>query len=344
MTRACFETPGMLPARYVLVLTNLCNLDCRFCFQDRKYKPGSLTLSDWIRFVDQLPSYARVTLTGGEPLAFKYFDDIFTHVADRFDCNMISNGLLLNEARVELLLSKPLFRTLSISIDNVGNTIRDVRPNQWDKLVQTLSHFVDRRNELGLKTLFDVKTVVLDDNAEQLFDIHRYCVEVLRCDSHAYQFLKGSAIQHSDVMVDESLMYEPSEAPVYQKLNVIREELERVRRYNVERGAVAFMHPNLASLTSPSALPPLDELNRKEHAPHKLNPCMFPWSSVHINNDGNLFPCMAISMGNVKVTPLKDIIFGEGFEQFRKVLRERGTVECCNRCGWIRFKDSVVEA
>jgi MoaA/NifB/PqqE/SkfB family radical SAM enzyme len=33
-----FQKANMLPHRYVLVLTNLCNLRCSFCFQERKKK------------------------------------------------------------------------------------------------------------------------------------------------------------------------------------------------------------------------------------------------------------------------------------------------------------------
>ena len=44
---------------------------------------------------------------------------------------------------------------------------------------------------------------------------------------------------------------------------------------------------------------------------------MPPWSSVHINVDGNLFPCMAVSMGNVKNTKLSEIIFSDKFKKIQ---------------------------
>ena len=34
-------------------------------------------LHDWINLTEQLPDYARVTFTGGEPLMFDKFDEIF---------------------------------------------------------------------------------------------------------------------------------------------------------------------------------------------------------------------------------------------------------------------------
>ena len=35
-TVKAYNTENLLPRRYVLVLTNLCNLACSFCFQERK--------------------------------------------------------------------------------------------------------------------------------------------------------------------------------------------------------------------------------------------------------------------------------------------------------------------
>ena len=37
----------IFPHRYVLVLTNKCNLRCSFCFQDKSHLPGSLDYEGW---------------------------------------------------------------------------------------------------------------------------------------------------------------------------------------------------------------------------------------------------------------------------------------------------------
>lgn len=336
MTERLYNTPGMLPHRYVLVLTNLCNLDCSFCYQVRDPRKDAMTTEQWLHLVQQFPEYARVTLTGGEPLVFKGFREVFTCVAGRFDCNIISNGLLLSEEKIDFLLSFPRFRVLSISIDNIGNTLRDVKPDRWKHVERMMHYFAKRRDELGSSCLLDSKTVVLDENAEQLLDIHRYCVETLPCDTHAFQLLKGSPTQHADYMFPFEAITKKSRAQTYTKWDVIKQQLEAVRRFNLESRKTAFLHPPAASLVTTTSLPDIDYLNVTDHVPENFLPCKFPWSSVHVNVDGQLFPCMAVSMGNVKDTPLRDIILGEKFEQFRQLLRGHGTVEGCNRCGWLR--------
>ena len=33
---------------------------------------------------------------------------------------------------------------------------------------------------------------------------------------------------------------------------------------------------------------------------------------------------------------IKDIVFSEKFEKFKKIIREKGTINGCNRCGWLK--------
>ena len=53
----------------------------------------------------------------------------------------------------------------------------------------------------------------------------------------------------------------------------------------------------------------------KKHISHNFG--YAPWGRVYINVDGNLFPCMAVAMGNVKDEKLRDIIFSERFMKFK---------------------------
>jgi MoaA/NifB/PqqE/SkfB family radical SAM enzyme len=330
-----FADPRMLPHRYVLVLTNLCNLRCPFCFQKKSRLPESLTTEQWLDFIDQLPDYAWVTLTGGEPLLFEGFEEVFHKVAAKHKCNIISNGVLLDEEKINLLLSEPNFRVLSVSVDNIGNTVRNVAPDLWQQTESMLQRFSSLAKEKGRNAILDIKTMVLDDNADQLFAIHRYCMEVLQCDTHAFQLLKGSPIQYADIMSDMKEMFMPHRAATYERFATIKEQLELVRRYHHETGRKCFLHPKIADLNgnTPITKLSLDYINAEDHDPDRFVACKAPWESVHINVDGNLFPCMAISMGNIKSRTLDQIINGDNFVYFKEEIRKLGTIPGCNRCG-----------
>jgi MoaA/NifB/PqqE/SkfB family radical SAM enzyme len=336
LTNSAYHSEDMLPARYVFILTTRCNLNCSFCFQDKESHRKAMRKDDWMRMTAQLPEYARVTMTGGEPFLFTGFRDVFDFIAERFECNIITNGLLLSEGLIDHLLSYPKFRVLSVSIDNVGNTLRGVRPSRWKKVEEMMRYFIRRRNALHAACNLDVKTTVLDENASELLEIHKYCMEELDCDTHGFQFLKGSPLQHADSMHALEEMFKKTAAPLYQKFAVIVEQLDKIRIYDVKTGKLAFMHPNVASLTSDSPLADIDFLNRPFHIRKDFEPCKYPWSSVHVNPDGNLFPCISIAMGNVYQTKLQDIISGDPFNKFRDVIKSKGTVNGCNRCGWLK--------
>jgi len=122
--KEAYKVDEIMPKRYCLVLTNLCNLACDFCYQVRTKQKNFVDSEGWIKLIKDLPTGSRVTLTGGEPLVFKNFKDVFLETVKRHECNLICNGLLLSEEIIDLLLSQKNFKVLSISIDNRNNTIR----------------------------------------------------------------------------------------------------------------------------------------------------------------------------------------------------------------------------
>ena len=345
--KEAYKLDNIMPKRYCLVLTNLCNLACDFCYQIRTKQKTSMSASEWIELIKDLPKNSRVTLTGGEPLVFKNFKEIFLETSKLHECNLICNGLLLTEEIIDLLLSQKNFKVLSISIDNRKNTIRksaNVNEKKWDEkwahAEKMMLYFQKRKFELGHPTcVLDSKTVVLDENAKDLLDIHKYCVEDLQCDTHSFQFLKGSPILGCDYMFKFEEIFEKSKAYKYKNWQSIKNQLNEVKKYNLINKKVGFLHPKVDELVGngdPLNEAKIDLLNETEHKKENFLPCAQPWSSVHINVDGTVFPCLAISIGSVKEKKIKEIIFGEKLKKFKEILKKDGTVEACNRCGWLQ--------
>ena len=134
--KLAFTKDNLMPRRYVLVLTNLCNLKCTFCVQERKKKFSFMSADDWVNVIDQIPKNSRITLTGGEPTLFEYkqngFETIFKKANLFNETNMITNGLLLNDQKIDLLVKEKNFKVLAVSIDTIGNVNRDFKKHQWD--------------------------------------------------------------------------------------------------------------------------------------------------------------------------------------------------------------------
>ena len=124
------------PKRYCFILTNLCNLACNFCFQERKKKSDAMNKEEWLAVIDSLPVGSRITLTGGEPVVFRGFKEIFQKACEKFEVNIITNGILLTEELIDFMLQFENFKVLSVSIDNRNNSIRKIanlKEKNWDQ-------------------------------------------------------------------------------------------------------------------------------------------------------------------------------------------------------------------
>lgn len=324
------------PNRYVFVLTNLCNLRCEFCFQARKKRPDAMETKDWLDLISQIPENSRITLTGGEPFVFKGFREVFNKTVENNYCNIISNGTLFKKETIEYVICKENLKVLSVSIDEIYSKNRGVTDLQWQRMIEGIDYFHQEKKKRKTDISLDVKAVIMDENAHQLFDLNKFAFEKLKADTVSYSFLKGSSIQHSDFEVNYDCIYKDYKAYKYKKFSLIKDQLKQIRDYNKQNKKFSFLHPNIFDINNSDGDIEIDYINNVEHDKKFYKPCMSPWGSVHVNVDGNIFPCMSISMGNVKNTRLEDILRGEMFTKFKTHIKKEKTVSACNRCGYLK--------
>lgn len=329
------------PSRVVMILTNKCNLSCSFCFQDRKTLPKAMTSNDWIKVIDSLKPGTHITLTGGEPILFKDFKNVFIKATLKNPVNIITNGVLINKEIIDLLLSAKNFQVISISIDTIGNINRNVKKDQYQKMVDTMNYFKIKRDKIGHQSIFDTKTVVTNLNSKDLFQIYLHCKQDLQSDTHSFQFLKGSPIQHSDKMFDIRKIFDAPNPEFYDNIEILADQLNKIREYVLLKKTQCYSHPNFINFFDfnqnyHKILS--EEYNDLKFIKDKYEKCKGPWESAHINADGNVFPCLAVSLGNIKDNTLEDIYKSKDAINFRSIIREQGTVPACHRCGYLKKK------
>lgn len=103
-----------------LIPIRRCNLACAYCNEyDDRSKP--VALGTMVSRVDRLAALGTtvITISGGEPLLHPALDRIVSRIRERgMIAGLITNGFLLNEARIEGLNEAGLDH-MQISIDNV---------------------------------------------------------------------------------------------------------------------------------------------------------------------------------------------------------------------------------
>lgn len=155
-------------------ITERCNLECKHCYQDKKYIP-ELCFSDLhtiLKEFKKLVEYFRfktgnnkfrvhLNITGGEPLVRKDFFKLLNLIhkyADYFSYGILTNGTLINEKNIkELSSNKPGFIQVSLEGDRATNdqirgkgnfdkTVNAIKLIQKEKIPVLISFTVNKLN------------------------------------------------------------------------------------------------------------------------------------------------------------------------------------------------------
>jgi len=329
-----------MPIRYILGLTNDCNLHCSFCFLNKPEPEKEMTLNDWFNVADQIPEGSRVILFGGEPLFYKSFNEIYLYIVKKFDCTIVTNGTLLTENKIELLLSQEKLLDIAVSIDIVGNGNRGFTKKQWQRLVASIKLYKKMASQLGRSAKLGVSAVLLDETADGLFELHQYAREELACDYITYCTLNGTSLQLSDTMINDfDELQKTEDAPLYEKWDTIQEQFALMRKYDQERGLQTYLRPKLLEFSGEAPLDTLKILNKPQFSSSSYGPCTMPWSDCRIYSDGSVTSCLAYPFGNFKETPnLKAILQSGRAIKFKNAVKE-GFFPQCNRCVFLYDKE-----
>lgn len=335
------STTHKMPVHYILSLTNACNLNCPFCFLSHNVE-NELNFDDWLSIIDQLPPYARVVFFGGEPLIYKNFNKLFQLVANKFSSTIVTNGTLLDESKIDILLQATQLKNIFISIDSIGNLNRNFTSKQWQQLVSIIDHFNKKRASLKSSPRLGINTVILDETADDLFKLHKFCHEQLHCDYMNYCLLNGASMQLSDVMQNFDNLFINESSPGYHKWDTVLQQLDLIMKYNRANRNVSYFRPKYFDINSNSPLDNLKDQYTLEQD-DAYGPCKIPWADCRIHPDGNVSPCLAISYGNVKDRSLKEILQSPIADKFKNHLRHNRFFPQCNRCVMRYHKNFSIE-
>ena len=114
-----------------LILTNRCNLACRYCFErgsSHAKTPADMSKSTIIKALDMFVDYSQrsnelsLTLFGGEPtiafksikLAVEHIEQKLVNSGKKINFDMTSNGVLLSQEMIEYFSNHKIKVLLSI--------------------------------------------------------------------------------------------------------------------------------------------------------------------------------------------------------------------------------------
>ncbi len=334
------------PLRVGCVLSHRCNLRCSMCFVWKRGITGldkrELSTLEWLGIIRQIPSFAIVTFTGGEPLIRPDIRELLAAASRSHRVHLVSNGTMFQPQMIEYCLSLAPRKIwdkglLSLGISLEGpEAIHDAMvkiPGSFAKTIQALTDFATRKRQLGLKyPLLDIKIVICNETIGSLTELYEIA-DNIGADIISYQqcSTQESSYGIDDAPMDAMYTSPPPVDPIPE--DVIKESIRKlVNRAAAGRTTLRF-NPDMSADYFADRYQNRFPLDRFA--------CSAAWSVMHIGPYGTVYPCFSIPMGNLREKSLMAIWNGPEYRAFRVKLQKHDIFKGCTGCCVMKPKASA---
>lgn len=330
---------ALMPIRYFFELTYKCNLNCPYCYVGSDRNKNELTTQEWFKVIEQIPWYSIVTLVGGEPLLRKDFVEILQKTAKKTlgKVSVVTNGILINDDIIDAFIKTNML-LLSVSLDGYGKNHDKNRGKEgiFDTVISNLDK-VNAAKSKSKRPLVDIKTIVLENNLDDLPKLYKLCEE-MNFDFLSVSFLRNNNLKQNSILREqfgEEFYAQKYPIKPYFDMEHFKEvyrEIEGMKGKTQLRFAPKF--PDINTIENIEKFfsysdKPINEIYK---------PCLYPFSDMMINPEGNVYPCLSLKIGNVREKSLKEVFNEPKFCCFRKNLKASGVFESCQMCCELKIK------
>ncbi len=328
------------PIRYSLELTYKCNLNCPFCYIGESRNKNELDTDEWLDIIKQIPRWSLITLVGGEPLVRKDFPKIFSAASKQAKVNVVTNGILLNDDIIDTIVREKLL-LLSVSIDGYGKNHDKNRGKDgiFETIINNLEKVNIKRHGKN-RPMVDIKTIVLENNLDDLVKIYKLCTD-MNFEFMSIAFLRANGLKQNSVLRNdfEEEFYK-TQYPIkpYFDMEHFKEVYNEIMSLSKKSSTLIRFAPKFSSKNE------LEQIEKffatPETRPSKIyKPCLYPWSNIHINPEGDIYPCLAYKIGNVKDSNIMKVWNSRKFADFRNQLKEQKVFSACQMCCELKVKN-----
>ncbi len=324
------------PFRYLFNITHKCNLSCYYCCQKKNESQdrAELSLEEILAIVGKLPWYAVIALSGGEPLCREDFPDIIKGITrQKKKIALLTNGLLLNDAMIDEMIQHKLLN-VGIAIDGDKQYYEKIKGRgNYAVLMDKLDHLLYSKKKAGSPfPAFDWKVTVFPENISQLPFLYRQAVDY-GADTFTVSLPKKNDFQFNDCLHGLEILdaipdanapscFPDNALEIYKELFTMSRQVKtKLRTYPYLKQAV-----DLHSYFDTS---PIEK---------RYSVCREPWSGMVISSTGEVYPCLSVSIGDLKKQSLSQILTSDENRHFRKQLTKKGIFAVCDGCCYARLK------
>lgn len=327
VARAALTRKLARPVHLILHVTSICNARCGTCFAwDSLNKPeGEIDLDDVRHVSENLGELVWLHISGGEPFLSRHLPE----ACEIFDRNNHPASIsiptnCLQPQHIEKTVEEILRRiqtslVINLSLDGIGEMHDSIRgvPGNFEKFLETyelLAELRGRSPRLSLK----VATVVNSKNFPELQKTTDFVkAELPAIDFHTLILMRGDN-------PDKSLSL-----PGVDQLSEHKKRMLEVWSHYENRGYSPLFGKRIAYSVYRFLLDTnLDTIREGR----QVIPCLAWQTHLVVDPHGNVSFCeLRESFGNVKETPLPDLLASERAEAIRRSIRA-GECHCTHGC------------
>lgn len=325
MTKAAiYHLPETIPSYISIEVTSKCNLFCKMCSLTQGL---SSTSSRATYFSDEMWLSIRSSIRGvvdlvqftgfGEPTLHKNFGKMLNDLnSDGVHFGFTTNGTSISEDFAQNLAKFWLLKHVNVSIDTADRGVyKQVRGGKLEKVLDN----IEKLSAVHGNFVLSVSAVAMRSTVSTLDKLP----SIIRSRGVRHLVIQSLFDQSSDGIEEDISLSNAAE----QSILSLKEEAQR------EGINLIFEH---------SARIEDDLSDTRQFGSGRdltTRDCNLPWSSLHLDANGTVFPCCraaaenASALGNLKNATLEEIWNGPQYNDFRRSLSDpHKCPQICSKC------------
>ena len=221
---------------------------------------------------------------------------------------------------------------LSVSLDGFGKNhdLNRAKDGIWDKIMNNF----DNMNSRKKRPMIDIKTIVLENNLDDLVKLYKMCDEK-NFNFLSISFLRNNNLKQNSVLFDSFVPEFNANYPIekYFDMEHFKEVYKELESLSKKSKVKIRFSPKFEYAKDP--LGKIEEFfNTPADKPVSeiYKPCMYPYSNMMITPAGDVYPCLSQKIGNVKEMKIKDVFNLPHYRCFRKNLKAAKVFGACQMC------------
>lgn len=289
------------PRRFVLELTNACNLKCIMCGRDdEEFAQTYFDINSLDKVANILDKITEVTVFGwGEPMMHPKFRQILEYLNNYpLKKYFVTNGMLMDKFIDDFFNFN--VDIIAISLDGASPEINDkIRlKGDFTKIIANIESIVARRNELRVTYPYmNFVTTLMKDNLEELPKMVKLAHDI------GIEEVKAVYLTAFNQEMSERVLFNDAD----KVRRVFSDTIALGEKYNIK-----------------IKLPYIQGEDIAKNAYHK--PCYVSWRDFFVGSDGYVRPCQSTSMKLFhfdKYKNFKEMWNSTEYQDFRKRVNDR---------------------